>query len=144
MIILSAVLFGCSQQEDTEANRISFEVFSLSETGCEWAEQRYSHEDEVIVINSLSELADYVTCAEEGRVPGIDFSQHTLLLARGVRPYDNYAVMESLQQFPGQGYVMNVELKSNLAAVITPWRVAIIVKKIEGSEEVRLHIMQTE
>lgn len=138
--IYMVALFGCSKQYDDLSNRIPFETFSLSGTGCEWVVLGYPHDSEVIVINSLKELENYITCSGEGNIPTIDFSQHTLLLARGVTPYNNRATIKQLQQSPNRAYVMNIGLDPNLGAVITNWRVAIVTKKLVEGEKVQLHI----
>lgn len=144
VMLLGFVLFGCSQKFDDPVDPIPFELFSLSGTGCYWNELNYPHDNEVVIINSREKLADYITCGEDRFMPSVDFSQYVLLLARGVTPYGNRAIIHSLQQSPIRGYVMNVELELNLAAVISNWQVAIITNKIEDSEDIRLHIIQSE
>lgn len=116
----------------------------MSGTGCYWNELNYPHDNEVVIINSREKLADYITCEEDRFIPSVDFPQYMLLLARGVTPYGNRATIHSLQQSPIRGYVMNVELELYLAAEISNWQVAIITNKIEDSEDIRLHIIQSE
>lgn len=142
IMLLVSVLFGCSHVYDERANHIPFEISSLSETGCHWNELSFPHDNEVVIINSREKLANYITCEEDRFIPSVDFSHYTLLLARGVTPYGNRAIIHSLQQSPIRGYVTNVELKLNLAAVISNWQVAIITNKIEEREDIRLHIIQ--
>lgn len=144
VMLLGFVLFGCSQKFDDPVDPIPFELFSLSGTGCYWNELNYPHDNEVVIINSREKLADYITCGEDRFMPSVDFSQYVLLLARGVTPYGNRAIFNSLRQSPIRGYVMNVELEPNLAAVISNWQVAITIKRIEVGEDVRLHIIQCE
>lgn len=142
VMLLVFVLFGCSQKFDDTVDSIPFELFSLSGTDCHWNELNYPHDNEVVIINSREKLADYITCEEDRFIPSVDFSQYTLLLARGVTPYDNRAMINSLKYSTIRGYVMNVELELNLAAVISNWQVAIITNKIEEREDIRLHIIQ--
>lgn len=141
VMLLVFVLLGCSQKFDDTVDSIPFELFSLSGTGCHWNDLNYPHDNEVVIINSREKLANFITCEEDRFIPSVDFSHYTLLLARGVTPYGNRAIIHSLQQSPIRGYVTNVELKLNLAAVISNWQVAIITNKIEEREDIRLHII---
>lgn len=143
-IIFAFVLSGCSQEYDNLSNHIPFEIFSLSGTGCEWVELSYPHDNEVIVVDSSEELANYITYPDKSSIPAIDFSQYTLILARGVTPYNDCAAIQDLQQLPMRGYVMNVDLGSSLAAVITNWQVAIITNKLAEDECVQLHVEKSE
>lgn len=144
IMLLVSVLFGCSHVYDERTNHVPFEIFSLSETGCHWNELNFPHDNEVVIINSREKLAKYITCGEDHFIPSVDFSQYTLLLARGVTPYGSRAIFNSLRQSPIRGYVMKVELESNLSAVISNWQVAIITYKIEEREDIRLYIIQSE
>lgn len=142
MSIMSVfVLFGCSQKFDNMSVQVPFDHFSLSGTGYEWKEVTYPHDYEVAIINSLEELENYIICTEKRNIPiPIDFSQHTLLLARGVELYNNRATTTDLQQFPNRILVMKVDLISSLATVITNWQVAIIIEKLEAGDKVQLCI----
>ncbi len=122
------------------STHISFDEFSLSNTDCKWIELAYPHDSEMIIINSNKELAEYITESEKSSTLSIDFSQYTLLLARGVTTYDNRATIKSLQRLPNRNYVMDVVFTPGLAAVITNWQVAIITPKLEAEAQVQLHI----
>ena len=133
------LLLECSQQYDNMVS-VPFDVFSLSETECMWIELTDPLDDEVIVINSDTELMNYITCFENKDTSAIDFSQCSLLLARGVTPYGTRATIKNLQYLPNCSYIMNVSLVSNLAAVTTNWQVAIITSKLEDDTKIQLHV----
>ncbi|MEG1886340.1 MAG: hypothetical protein RR182_08705, partial [Alistipes sp.] len=84
---------------------------------------------------------NFIICTEKSSIPIIDFSKHTLLLARGIEPYNIYAAIKSLQQLSAQDYVMSVELDPNLAAVVTNWQVAIITRKLAEGDKVLLQVI---
>lgn len=140
--ILSVFTFlGCTQKLDTPSREVTYDLFSLSGTGYAWKEVTYPHDNEVVIINSFEELENYITATRKNHqsLP-IDFSQHSLILARGVEPYSIRATIADLQQLQSSGYVMRIELTSGVAAVITNWQVAIITPKLEDDKEVILHV----
>jgi len=139
-IIIVWAIFGCSRKYGDMLTHISFDEFSLSNTECKWIELAYPHDSEVAIINSNKELAEYITESEKSSTLSIDFSQYTLLLARGVTIYDNRATIKNLQRLPNRNYVMDVDLVPGLAAVITNWQVAIVTSKLDADAQVQLHI----
>lgn len=153
IVALSAsvlTVFGCTQKYDNVTSfkngdapaDITFSEYSISETGCQWTNLSYPQNSEVVVINSYRELENYIICTEKSNIPVIDFSKHTLLLARGIEPYNIRAAMKNLQQLSIQNYVMSIELDPNLAAVITNWQVAIITRKLAERDKVLLQVVK--
>lgn len=135
-------LWGCSQKLEKMPS-VPFCVYSLPEKGIEWSELEYPHDDEIIVINDYAKLGAFLGNADACSLPNIDFARHTLLLARGVTPYDSHAAIRNLQYLPDRNYVMNIDLAPNLATVITNWHVAIIIPKLEDDAKVLLHVHKT-
>lgn len=140
--VILSIQVGCSQKIDTVKNHVPFSIFSLSETNYEWEELIYPHNSEVVVINSYKELENYIKTTDKNNITTIpiDFSRQSLILARGVEPYDSHTEILDLQYIPDKGYVMIMNMSTNLATVITNWNVAILTSKIHDGEKVCLVI----
>ena len=117
---------------------ISFTEYSLAGTSCRWIQSNDSAI--IIIINSNEELEEYMICTN-GSYPEIDFSEYTLLLARGIKEYLIFHDNTILQQFPNR-YVMTINLRPHLNAVMTYWHVPIIVRKIADDTTVELIITE--
>lgn len=134
-------LFGCAQKLDTLPRKVCYDIFSLSDSGYAWKEVAYPHDNEVFIINSFDELKNYIIATRENSqsLP-INFSKHSLLLARGVEPYNVRATIEGFLQLQSRDYVLHIKLSSNVATVITNWQVALISPKLEPGDEVILYV----
>ena len=122
---------------------IPFEEYSLIGTSCTWEKIQIPPSPpnaEIIIINSVEKLEEYIKCTGEYNYPIIDFSKFTLLLSRGVQPYlvfsDYYC--QSLQQISAHNYLIKINLHTGLAAVITYWQVPITVDKIADDSMIEL------
>jgi len=135
---------GTDEKEDNKPTDIPFTEYSLSGSSCEWMNPGYPYPQngELIIINSDEELTNCITCTGKDSHPAIDFSKYTLLLARGVEPYLTSPGHKSLQQLSSLRYVMNVNLRPNMAAVITSWQVAITISKLEEGSCVELNVTE--
>lgn len=141
VILLVFTFLGCTHQLDTPLKEVRYELFSLSGTDYTWKEVTYPHDNEVVIINSFDELKNYITTSRNNHqsLP-IDFSKHSLLLARGVEPYNIRATIEYLRQLQSHDYVLHIKLASNIATVITNWQVALITPKLEYGDKVILYV----
>jgi len=95
---------------------------------------------ELLIINNHEELEQYITCTD---YPEIDFSEKTLLVARG-----NYRVVvwithHSLQQSSTHSYIMNVRFRESIAQAESHWAMPIIVNKITDCDSVELNVTYT-
>ena len=117
---------------------IPFTEYSLEGTSCQWINfQGDIGGSTVVMINSMEELKNHISCTESS-YSAIDFSIHTLLLAYGIAPYFVIPNYTNLQQVSEQNYEMNVNLRPGIAAVITRWHVPIIVSKITDDNAIEL------
>ena len=135
LLVLTTSFFSCNDEQ--KPIEVSFEELLLEETSCFWiriADDRCNI-SEVIVINSNEELISHITCSSHFE---IDFSQYTLLLARGVRCYQDRLIYVSLQQTSAQSYIMTVDFVMSLAAALKEWQVAILVDKLPKGSNVKL------
>lgn len=143
--ILSVFIFlGCSQDFDTLPREVYYDLFFLSSSGYAWKEVTYPHDNELLIINSFEELENYIAATQENHQPlSIDFSTHTLLLVRGVEPYDIRATIEDLRQLQSQDYLLRIRLtSSNIAPVITNWQVALVTPKLAHDDMVTLSVVK--
>ena len=121
-----------------------FTEFSLEGTSCEWVRFQGSWgtiPPEIIIINNSEELKTHILCTEE-KHSEIDFSKHTLLLARGVWPTLPIIYNTDLQQISAQNYVMTVGIYSSMLPAHGHWQVPIVVDKLDKEIAVELIITQ--
>ena len=128
--------------EDLEKwRRVEFDVwfmeYSLNETSCEWINLNFK--DTVIIINSSSELENYINCTG-GSYPEIDFSQYSILLAKGYTDYDiSEFSVTYLQQHSSNSFTLNVEIVlTDTARRGKTWVHALVVNKICEGTTVKL------
>ena len=140
LLAVAITAASCNEVEKNYPLEISFTEYSLEGTSCQWIKlnKERCNYSELIVINSNEELGSYITCSVGGSYPEIDFSQHTLLLAHGVRCYQDILNHVSLQQASKQNYVVRVGFQKSLAAALREWRVAIIIDKLLEESSVEL------
>ena len=138
-IAILSLNIGCAQKVDTINHPVSFSHFSLHETGYEWKEMSYPSDNEVIIINSYNELLHYMADIGDCKATlPIDFSQYSLILARGVDTHGVRAEVIDWRYLPCNGYVMTVKISPNITSVITCWNIAIITPKIYDRSKVNL------
>ena len=143
LLLLAAVSCESAKkpyEDDEEEVTFSLGEISLTGTSCEWI-RREPVGYELIIINSDSELQNYIICTDERRFPSIDFSRYTLLLARGLWGNQCYPdSVELLQLSPGN-YELNIDFPGgSLKQVIRSWHVAIITNKLNDNDTVKLNV----
>ncbi|MCL2326872.1 MAG: hypothetical protein FWC39_00005 [Bacteroidetes bacterium] len=131
LLIFATLLSGCKKEEFIE-----FTEFQLFEFGCNW---KNTKQDEVIIINSTTELEKYTDCTY-GEYPEIDFSKHTLLLASGCTSSGIHCISaKELQQLSAKKYKLNVEITLNDAAAVEKWTIALITNKLSNTSKIKLN-----
>jgi uncharacterized lipoprotein NlpE involved in copper resistance len=129
--------FSCAEEKEQEQKEeeIAFTEYSLAETFCQWTNLDY--DNNIIVINSITELENYITCTE-GTLPEIDFSKKTLLVASGgggdIRRIDVKFLKTTNK------YIMEATIYEGFAAVILNWSKSIVVPKLPENVQVDLHV----
>lgn len=137
-----AITAACNSDPQLQPKEIAFAEYSLSGTGCEWEKSEQSHDNELIIIDNDDMMDVYISCPEGKNPPSVDFSQHSLLLARGIHPYYTYPNKLSLCRLRPDKYTLTINLSPHLATVITPWQAALIVDKTIREDNVELVITQ--
>ena len=112
------------------------EVCECRQWACTWV--RVNTESELVVINSDNELRRHVNCVKN--LPVIDFSRHTLLLARGVEGHLVGVDLIELQQLSSRNFTMTINLFPGAGSAITHWHVAIVTRKLERTDNVKLNV----
>ena len=124
---------------------IPFEEYSLEGTTCNWTNLNY--DGTVLIINSNEDLANYISCTE-GSYPEIDFSQNTILLAKGKTQFGiSDASTKIIRQSITNSYDFEVEIKIDNArpVAVDSWQIAVKVQKNTNIESaVNLKISTTE
>jgi len=116
---------------------IPFEEYSLEGTSCQWINLNY--DEKVIVINSIEELENYISCTE-GSYPEIDFSQYTLLLASGGACLSIDNIAKSIQQLSCNEYELYIEILLNETIVVEEWTIALIMRKLDTESNTKLTV----
>ena len=134
LLILAGFFSSCAKEE----TGIPFTEYSLPETGCWWVNFKSG---KVTIVNSNKELERYINCSNDGKYPAIDFSKHTLLLAKGVTPVGvGYCIAKSLQQLSAGKYVLNIEVKLGDSHAPDIWHIALITSKLHGTSNIKLNV----
>jgi hypothetical protein len=133
--VISLLLMGFSACK----KEISYAQYLLQE-GVQWT-RLYCNDDhqpqqDLVVINSNQELQKYIM----GNTPDIDFSQYTLLLARGCANRGGYGIVKSLQQTSKKHYTLNVQVILDDTDYTGIWEVALVTYKLSEKSKVDLNI----
>jgi hypothetical protein len=138
LLILTGVMIACGKKEKEEKPiEIPITEYSLAETSCRWT--NLDCNGKVIVINSPTELAKYVTCTD-GSYPEIEFTKNTLLLACGCT---TNGIQYMHKKFLKKGYfiyMLEIEVTLNDATIVQPWRVALVTDKLTV-KDVKLNVI---
>lgn len=105
----------------------------------DWTFDNYS--EEVIIINSDEELAEYVKSGTDSSYPEVDFSKYTLLLAHGgcVNGISDKKVMDLLV-LSEEKYRMNVQITVTMTDCPERWTLAILSEKLNAQSTVDLYV----
>ena len=125
--------------------RIPFENYGLTGTSClwQWTEiplsvYRFIITEGITIVNSNEELENYTVCSGD-TFPEIDFSEHTLLLVRGVNVHAGSEVIyTALFEYPAKEYVLKVVVFEGNFATPSSWFMAILMPKIPNGAAVSL------
>jgi hypothetical protein len=117
MLLILTSSFTCEKEEKEEMIEIPFTEYSLIGTSCQWTNLDY--EGKVIVINSNEELEPYVTCSE-GSFPEIDFSENTLLLAKGGTSSGVSEITPLFFQNSTYKYLLNITIQLDFTPIPIP------------------------
>lgn len=121
LLLLITISCSCnSSDKDETPIEIPITEYSLIGTSCQWANLK---SNEVIIVNSKSELEKYVNCNVE-ILPGIDFSKNTLLLVSGSTSSNIVEIQTKLTKH--NNYVLNVDVYVGILGVAPVWYVAIL------------------
>ena len=159
LLILAGSFSSCGKRSEnnfTDPMDIPFTEYSLKGTSCQWlifdmnkcrtcGESEavkncfLTHRNELIVINRDSELEEYLECTD-GSYPAIDFSKHTLLLAKGYTFSGISEIAKSLQQLSANEYRLNVDITLNDATYAEGWNIALLISKLSEESTVELNL----
>ena len=112
--------------------------YSLGSSGCSW---KFSglKTDSVYVINSDTELANFVLCTGSNTPPYIDFTQYTLLLAYGNANYFDFT--KNYRKIAKNEYKLTVEVILDTVPV-RQWHTALLVPKLPPSDTVVFELIE--
>jgi hypothetical protein len=139
LLLLAGMMIACGKEKENEPTEIPFTEYSLTEN-CEWTNLNY--DNKVIVINSETELENYVICTE-GSFPEIDFAENTLLLVSGGAGSRNEFTYTLVKNSDNK-YTLKVRIRSSaLLPAVTPWIISVTTAKISDKSVITADIKET-
>jgi hypothetical protein len=148
MLILTGSLVSCGEEKEpteipfTEPVEIPFTEYSLVDANCGWTSRWNISVDNVIVVNSKTELKKYVTCMDDN-YPEIDFTKNTLLLAHGSTSNGVAGITPSFYQNSANQYTLNVKVLLDFTMVAQGWSIYIVVSKLPEKAKINLNVQQS-
>jgi len=121
-----------------EKKMVTTTKYSLYETGLWWKDIPF---DKVTIINNEEELRSHL--AGEGIYPAIDFSKHSLLLAKGGTTFGVQDVDVKLFEYKTDIFSLDVTLFLTLAALPQGWQSATLAPKIPNDAIITMNVKQT-
>ncbi|MCL2247131.1 MAG: hypothetical protein FWC10_08505 [Lentimicrobiaceae bacterium] len=129
---------------------IPFEIYTKDQhltNACKWLDYSESYGtigNELYIINNDEEMKTYYVCSEEENVPDIDFSQYTLLLARGKNStlIKNYFPV-SFVRLSRNDYAFKVLFTPFEAMSIGSWWIAVLTHKLDTDINIKLIVEKT-
>lgn len=111
-----------------EPTDIAYKEYTLYGSSCDWnLPDDYNN---VIVVDSDEELARYITSESGESYPTVDFSKYTMIIAHG---YSLNGISEkridSFQRVSATEIALNISIYRNMADVVEPWTIALLVDK---------------
>ena len=117
---------------------IPFTEYSLTEILCQWTN---FESNEVIIINNDEKMRDYIVCTGDD-YSKIDFSEHSLLLARGWATSGIRYLNINFFKEAANEYTLNVSIHTNMTGVAPTWLISIITPKIDNETSITLNVQQ--
>jgi hypothetical protein len=136
LFIFSSVLLlnECYNDGANQVKEISFEDFSLSEN-CAWT--NFDFDNKVIVINSKSELEEYV----KGDFQEIDFNKYSLIVASGEIAGGIFNITKQIIRVSDYEYELNLDIESDLTAIAgQKWTVSILTPKLSDKINIKVNV----
>jgi len=147
LLLVAGVFFSCKKADTKHPapdfpKKITFTEYSLDGTECRWMNLPYNNK--VVVINSETDMEQYITCSS-GSYPEVDFEKHTLLLASGICYNEVFEVLvKQLTQNSLDKYSLDITLTLNDTCEGKEWVKILIIDKIGGEAKVKLNRTITE
>jgi len=112
--------------------------YTLGSSGCSW---RFNglKQDSLYVINSDTELANFVLCTGSNTPPYIDFTQYTLLLAYGNAYYFDFT--KNYRKIAKNEYKLTVEIILDTVP-FRQWHTALLVPKLPTNDTVLFELIE--
>jgi hypothetical protein len=143
LLILAGIASSCNPEnpDPKEPNYpidISFTEYSLDGTGCQWTNLNY--DENIVVINNVEELEQYLECSGES-FPPIDFTKNSLLLVSGEKQNGIHRLdIENFVQTSKNQYKLEVTVSLNDDISNKQWHFALILKKISFDDNIGLNL----
>jgi hypothetical protein len=115
---------------------IPFTEYPIGES-CRWANLKY--DQKAIIINSRTDVEEYVSC-ESGGFPEIDFSKQSLLLVSGVSTSGIKQISKLLRQTDQNRYSFDIDITLNMTTEAPRWTVAILTSKIPDDTVISVNV----
>lgn len=129
-------------QSGFKSEIIPLTEYTLSGSSCQWQNLNYNGQDSIIIINSDEELSNYISCTS-GIYPAIDFTENTLLIAKGSTPGGFVSIVDTLELIGPSQYLLSVDVTMDYSLCPLSWlRFLLTSEKIPSNAIVSLNINQ--
>ena len=153
LLSLAGICFSCKDKENDKPFETPIDVpFTdyILPSGmpglCRWVEEQgidcRINNAKLVIINSIQDMENYITCPGNASYPPIDFSKHTLLLVRDCET-NGISITKRLQQLSPNGYKLDIAIHLNDATDVPYWAVALVINKLGKKDKVELNVTTT-
>lgn len=153
LILIPTIFLFSSCNKEIEMNNtnpfnenmenISFDIYLISDIECQW--ENNNPNNNLIVINNEDEFQAQSDCEDEDIHSGIDFSEKTLLIAKGITTSSPAEVTNiELFKVSDNNYNLKIIVKRGYALTPDSWNIAITTPNIPTDAEINLEIQHVD
>jgi len=157
LLLILSVFYICCNEKNKKIDEpdgpsiypveIEFTEFDIQGFNCGFPDQNFPfdipiNDGALMVINNENELENLIVCFGDSSYPEIDFSKHSLLLAKGNSSNGISKIFKNVQKISENEYQMNVDVRTGITGWIEPWTIAIITSKISDDCKIELNFMK--
>ncbi|MDR1199976.1 MAG: hypothetical protein LBK94_13370 [Prevotellaceae bacterium] len=144
-LLLAGMMISCGKEKENEPTEIPFTEYSLPIFDCGWINISY-YDSGVTVVNNITDMKKYATCMNGETLHEINFSDHTLLLVRGLSSVFTNSINTVLFKYSNTEYKLQITViidpctVDEYCSIMADWYISIIVPKIPDGAKINLKV----